>query len=96
MASFFQPTGSSDPVIAACSKAGLFESSGNGTSVARMVYCNRMLTAEERLQTPLQYFILVLAVASLALPLVAWFVLHGCKKLVRVRRGCHLGYVILS
>ncbi|KAK1834098.1 hypothetical protein QBC39DRAFT_301394 [Podospora conica] len=61
MASFFQPLGSSgDPVIIAC----------NTTGNTRQVYCNRILSSEERWQTPLQKCMLAASVACLATPLI--------------------------
>ncbi|KAK0733184.1 hypothetical protein B0T26DRAFT_808046 [Lasiosphaeria miniovina] len=63
MASFFQPPTSGDPVIAACGGA-------NTTASWRQVYCNRAISPDQRLNTPLQSFTLILAVTCISLPLV--------------------------
>ncbi|KAK0615095.1 hypothetical protein B0T17DRAFT_657349 [Bombardia bombarda] len=69
MASLFQLPTSGDPVLVACNLA-------NGTS-GRLVYCNRALAPEVRLQSPLQYFTLVFAATCVAVPLIIWLCIRA-------------------
>ncbi|KAK3331852.1 hypothetical protein B0T19DRAFT_456261 [Cercophora scortea] len=82
MASFFQVPISGDPVIAACNP------SPNNTGSDRRIYCNRLLAPDKRLQTPLQYFTLVLAATCLAVPLLIWL---GTQTTRHLRKGCRKG-----
>ncbi|KAK4191033.1 family 4 putative glycosyltransferase [Podospora australis] len=69
MASFFQLPTSGDPVLAVCNPPG---PDGLREEQHRQVYCNKVLTAEQRLQTPLQFFTLIFAAICLGLPLLYW------------------------
>ncbi|KAK3682047.1 hypothetical protein B0T22DRAFT_432377 [Podospora appendiculata] len=82
MASFFQVPISGDPVIAACNP------DTNTTGSDRRIYCNRLLAPDKRLQTPLQYFTLVLAATCLAVPLLIWL---GTRTTRLVRKGWRNG-----
>ncbi|KAK1753914.1 hypothetical protein QBC47DRAFT_429327 [Echria macrotheca] len=69
MASFFQPLHSSgDPVINVCNS----RNASDAAPTRRLVYCNEILSLTQRLQTPLQQFLLALSLACLVLPLTVW------------------------
>lgn len=62
MASIFSPPGGAgDPVLQICH--------GNNDT-DRLVYCNKILSSQERLQTSWQWGTLIVGIAGLALPVL--------------------------